>query len=46
MPKGDPNKTFKRGVFFAFLLVSVLYLMANVAYVGLRSSKSFIVIAC
>lgn len=34
-PKGDPTKTFKRGVFFAFALVSVLYLLANVAYVGL-----------
>lgn len=34
MPKGDPTKTFKRGVFFAFVLVSMLYLLANVAYVG------------
>lgn len=33
MPKGDPTKTFKRGVFFAFVLVSLLYLLANVAYV-------------
>lgn len=33
MPKGDPNKTFKRGALFAFALVSVLYLLANVAYV-------------
>ncbi len=34
MPKGDPSKTFKRGVLVAFGLVSVLYLLANVAYVG------------
>lgn len=32
MPKGNPTKTFKRGVFFAFALVSLLYLLANVAY--------------
>lgn len=34
-PKGDPTKTFKRGVFVAFAIVSVLYLLANIAYVGL-----------
>lgn len=39
-PKGDPTKTFKRGVFFAFALVSVLYLLANIAYVC-QPVKSF-----
>lgn len=34
MPKGNPNTTFKKGVFWAFGLVSVLYLFANIAYVN------------
>lgn len=44
MPKGNPNTTFKKGVFWAFGLVSVLYLFANIAYVNytFRSYASII----
>lgn len=32
-PHGDPSKTFKRAALFSFSLVTILYILANVAYV-------------
>jgi amino acid transporter len=36
-PRGHESRTFKRGVLFAFCLVSTLYLLGNVAYFAASS---------
>ncbi len=36
-PRGHESRTFKRGVLFAFGLVSTLYLLANIAYFAASS---------
>lgn len=46
MPKGNPNTTFKKGVFWAFGLVSVLYLFANIAYVNYTFHVYVLAIHC
>ena len=36
-PRGDESKTYRRGVLYAFALVFVLYILANIAYFAASS---------